>query len=247
VTLDPPVGPYAPGTIVTVTASPEPNAVFDGFSGDLLGTATPQLLTVDGDKSISASFTQHYTLSVTTTGPGTVTLDPPVGPYAPGTVVTVTATPDVNAVFDGFSGDLLGTASPQVLTVDSDKTVSASFSVPSYTLGITIQGGGTVTRDPPTGPYPAGSTVTLTAIPSSGNWVFGSWSGGASGTANPLLLVMDADKAVRAQFDATGTGGGGGTACGIGPELAAVLPLLVWLHRRRRSESRRADALFRGR
>jgi hypothetical protein len=161
-----------------------------------------------------------------------VTLDPPTGPYAPGTIVSVIATPGASAVFDGFAGDLSGTASPQLLSVDADKAVSASFTLVSHTLVITTQGGGLVTVDPPTGPYPAGSSVTLTAVPSSTQWLFGSWSGSATGSANPLLVVMDADKAVHAKFNATG--GGGGTGCGIGPELAAALPLLAWLHRRRR-------------
>jgi hypothetical protein len=233
VALDPPTGPYAPGSVVTVTATPGVNAVFDGFSGDLAGTASPQLLTVDADKSISASFTQHYTVSVSVTGPGSVSLDPPTGPYAPGTVVTVTATPGVNAAFDGFSGDLAGTATPQLLTVDSDKTVSASFSATAYTLTTTVQGGGTVTLDPPVGPYPAGSTVTLTPVPDSASWAFGSWRGDATGNANPLLLMMNGNKSVQASFTTTGSGGGS-ASCGIGPELVAAVPLLAWLHRRRR-------------
>jgi hypothetical protein len=160
-----------------------------------------------------------------------VSLDPPTGPYAPGTVVTVTATPDANAVFDGFAGDLFGSASPQLLTVDSNKSVSASFTLVSYTLVITTQGGGLVMLDPPTGPYPADSLVTLTAVPSAG-WLFGSWSGAVTGTANPRLVLMDGNKAVKATFNSTG--GGGAASCGIGPELAAALPLLAWLHRRRR-------------
>jgi len=235
VTLDPPTGPYAPGTIVTVTATPGANAVFDGFTGDLTGTASPQLLTVDADKTVSASFTQHYTVSASASGPGSLTLDPPSGPYAPGTIVTVTATPGANAVFDGFAGDLTGTASPQLLTVDADKTVSASFTLVSHTLVVTTDGGGFVTVDPPAGPYPAGSSVTLSATPISTSWLFGGWSGAATGSANPLVVVMDGDKAVHAEFNTTGGGGGGGApACGIGPELAAALPLIAWLHVRRR-------------
>jgi hypothetical protein len=47
--------------------------------------------------------------------------------------------------------------------------------------------------------------------------------------AAPLLHVEH-------QTEGGGGGGGGGTpGCGIGPELAAVLPLLAWLHGRRRA------------
>jgi hypothetical protein len=234
VTLDPPGGSYPAGSVVTLTAAPGPNAVFDGFGGALSGTESPQQLTVNADATITASFTQHYTVSAGSTGPGSVTLDPPTGPYAPGSVVSVTATPDAGAVFDGFTGDLAGTESPQLLTVDGDKTVSASFSAVSYSLETSVRSGGTISIDPQNGPYPAGSVVTLTAVPSGGNYVFEYWSGDATGSTNPLLLTMDGNKSVRANFTSTGTSGGGGSACGIGPELVAALPLLGWLHRRRR-------------
>jgi hypothetical protein len=44
---------------------------------------------------------------------------------------------------------------------------------------------------------------------------------------------MDSDKSVHASF--SGGGGGGFGGCGIGPELAALIPLLDALHRRRRA------------
>jgi hypothetical protein len=139
-------------------------------------------------------------------------------------------------VFAGFGGSLAGTDSPQLLTVDGDELVSASFEPITYALTVTTQGSGTVTLDPPAGPYAAGTTVTLTAVPAAGS-VFGGWSGAATGSANPLLLVMDADKAVQARFN---TSGGTGASCGIGPELVAAVPLLAWLHgRRRRATPRR--------
>jgi hypothetical protein len=73
--------------------------------------------------------------------------------------------------------------------------------------------------------------VTLTAIPQSG-WYFSGWSGATSGAANPLGLVVDGDTAVTAQFNDAGSPG---VSCGIGPELALLLPALAWLRRRRRT------------
>jgi hypothetical protein len=227
--IDPPVGPYLAGTVVTVTATPDPDAVFAGFGGDLTGTTTPQQLTVDADKTVTGSFLAVYDVALNVTGPGSLTLDPPGGSYPDGTVVTVTATPDANASFDGFGGDLTGTTTPQQLTVDADKTVSADFSAVLYTLDVTTEGNGTVAVDPPTGPYPAGSIVTLTAQPAEGH-LLGSWSGDASGFANPLDVTMDGNKAVHAKFNKKKSA----SACGIGPELVVGVPLLAWLHRRRR-------------
>jgi hypothetical protein len=56
-----------------------------------------------------------------------------------------------------------------------------------------------VTKDPDLSQYPAGSTVQLTAVPAPG-WAFMGWSGDAAGSANPLSLTMDADKAATAAF-----------------------------------------------
>jgi hypothetical protein len=233
VTLDPPGGSYPAGTSVTVTATPDLDATFTGWSGDLSGTTNPETVVLDAAKSVSAGFATLYDVSVAASGPGEVILDPPGGSYPEGTVVTVEAAPEEGAVFEGFDGSLTGTDSPQVLMVDSDETVIASFEAVTYTLSVATQGAGTgtVSVDPPTGPYAAGTIVTLTPVPGAGS-VFGGWSGDATGSANPLLLVMDADKAVSATFNTTG--GGGGASCGIGPELVAAMPLLAWLHGRRR-------------
>ena len=84
---------------------------------------------------------------------------------------------------------------------------------------------------PPGGTYPAGTVVTLTATAANVTWRFGGWSGDATGSDNPLLLTLDADKSVQAAFVPSGQTA---TSCGIGPELAALLPAVGWLYRRRR-------------
>ncbi len=47
--------------------------------------------------------------------------------------------------------------------------------------------------------YTIGTNATLTATPANG-YVFSGWSGNASGTSNPLTLLMNADKTVGATF-----------------------------------------------
>ena len=100
-----------------------------------------------------------------------------------------------------------------------------------YALSATAGSGGTVLVAPPDGPYAAGTLVSLTAVPGSGR-AFTGWSGDASGSENPLSLEMSSDKAVHAAFSG---GGGGGGGCGIGPELAGLIPLLDALRRRRQT------------
>jgi hypothetical protein len=210
---------------------PDPDSAFVGWSGDLTGTTNPQVVVVDANTTATASFATLFDVAASATGPGTITLDPPGSTYPAGTVVTVTATPDAGAAFTGFGGDLIGTTNPQLLTVDGDKTLSASFeALLSHTLTITVSGGGLVLLNPPGGSYPAGTVVELTASPTSVSWLFSEWSGDASGSDNPLLLTMDADKSVQATFASTGVPP---PSCGIGPELVALLPPLGWLYRRR--------------
>ncbi len=208
VDVDPEQTSYVYGDVVTLTATPGSGWYFAGWSGDLGGLVNPQLLTIDGDKAVTATFTAEppptYTLDVTIVGSGTVTLDPPGGVYVSSTVVTLTATPDSGWHFAGWSGDLGGLVNPQSLTMDGDKVVTATFTAeppPTYTLTVVITptGAGSVEQSS-SGPYLPGTVVTLTATPTTG-WQFVGWSGDLTGTTNPDSLVMDGNKTVTALFE----------------------------------------------
>jgi uncharacterized repeat protein (TIGR02543 family) len=202
ITLDPSGPTYPDGTVVTLTAVPDAGWVFAGWSGDLSGTQNPTTITMNSNKNVTATFTQvpQYTLTVTTVGQGSVTLDPPGGTYPDGTVVTLTAVPDAGWGFTGWSGDLSGSTNPTTITMNSNKNVTATFTqVPQYTLTVTTVGQGSVTLDPPGGVYNEGTVVTLTAVPDSG-WAFDGWSDDLSGTQNPTTITMDSNKTVTATF-----------------------------------------------
>ncbi len=70
-----------------------------------------------------------------------------------------------------------------------------------FTLVANPDDSGTVNVNPvqPAGGYVAGSTVTLTAAPMSG-FKFTGWSGDIYNTANPVTMVMNANKVVSAKF-----------------------------------------------
>jgi hypothetical protein len=127
VTLDPPGGVYTVGTAVTVTAVADPGFAFASWGGDLSGSTNPTSLVVDGDKTVTASFDPVYTLSVRASGGGSVVLDPPGGSYLEGTVVTLTAVPNNGKSFRGWTGDLSGSANPETITMDGNKSVRARF------------------------------------------------------------------------------------------------------------------------
>jgi len=70
----------------------------------------------------------QYVLTVTTSGQGSVSLDPQGDTYDEGTVVTLTAQADADWEFSGWSGDLSGSNTTATITMNSDKTVTATLS-----------------------------------------------------------------------------------------------------------------------
>jgi uncharacterized repeat protein (TIGR02543 family) len=149
---------------------------------------------------LAASTTSPVTLSVTTSGSGSVTLNPPGGSYTSGTTVTLTAVPAAGYAFTGWSGALTGTANPTTLLMNANKSVTASFApTTQYTVTVSPSTGGSITLSPSGGTYPAGTTITVTAVPASG-YRFGSWGGSLSGTTNPTTLLVNGNKTVSATF-----------------------------------------------
>ncbi len=140
-----------------------------------------------------------YALTVQTIGQGAVLRDPWKDLYFPGQVVTMTAIADPGWAFAGWSGDLSGTANPITVTIIADTSVTATFEAEGYTLETTVVGGGTIEADPDKPSYALGETVTLTAIADPG-WAFAGWSGDATGTPNPMLIVIKGDTSIAATF-----------------------------------------------
>src|SRR5439155_1042165 len=89
-----------------------------------------------------------HTLSVTTVGSGTLAKNPNQATYTHGTVVQLTATPAAGWHFVSWSGDASGTANPLSVTMDADKSITATFAINTYTLSVTTAGSGTVAKSP---------------------------------------------------------------------------------------------------
>ncbi|HWR26852.1 MAG TPA: PA14 domain-containing protein, partial [Candidatus Thermoplasmatota archaeon] len=86
----------------------------------------------DADSQFTLSYTMNpspalYTLTVNTVGSGLVAKTPDQSTYSLGTVVTLTATPAQGYSFTGWSGDLTGSINPTTITMNGNKTVTATF------------------------------------------------------------------------------------------------------------------------
>jgi uncharacterized repeat protein (TIGR02543 family) len=192
-------GKYLTGTTATLTAVPAPGYAFTGWTGSASGTTNPLSVLMDSDKTIGATFIRQYTLITTAPTNGTITGLAADGKYFVGTTANLTAVPAPGYTFTGWTGSASGTTNPLSALMDSDKTVGATFTL-EHTLTTTAPTNGTITGLAPGGKYLTGLTATLTAVPNPG-YLFTSWTGSASGTANPLSIQMDSDKMIGATFE----------------------------------------------
>jgi predicted outer membrane repeat protein len=132
-------------------------------------------------------------------GSGTMTRAPNQPTYFAGTVVTLTAVPSVGSKFAGWSGAVGGMTSSVTITMDANKSVTATFDLMTYTLAINTVGNGMVIRQPDQPSYLYGTQVALTATANPG-YSFAGWSGSATGFANPLRVTMTVNKIITATF-----------------------------------------------
>jgi len=167
---------YAFGTVVTLTANPISGWSFTSWSGDLSGSTSPTQITMDGPKTVTATFTEvWFSLITNVVGSGSVSRSPNQPIFPPGTVVTLTANPASGWVFSGWSGDLTGTANPaQITTGNAPKTVTATFTqIPGSIVPVVPTDGMIITQNTVFVPgiynLPNGITISASNIVLDGN------------------------------------------------------------------------------
>jgi hypothetical protein len=131
-----PAEPYLFGQAVTLTAEPNPGYIFFEWDDDLTGSVNPATLIMDGDKTVTARFSDpvYYTLLVDIDGLGEVDVDPNEDQYLHGSPVTLQAVPEPGWIFLSWSGDLTGNQSPVEVLVTSDLMITANFIEADYQL-----------------------------------------------------------------------------------------------------------------
>ena len=127
-----------------------------------------------------------YAIAVNPAGGGTVTLIPNLTNYSAGTMVTVVGTPASGWSFLGWLGDL-GDANPtNTLLMTRNFCMRPIFGT---SIATAVSGNGMISVAPPVPFFPYNSSVRLSATPQSGSY-FAGWATDASGTNNPLTLVL---------------------------------------------------------
>jgi hypothetical protein len=139
---------YNQGTLLTLTATPASGSTFGGWSGD--ADCLDGIVNMDTAKVCTATFNfegVENTLTVVKSGigNGTVTSVPPgiscgsicQSNFTIGTDVTLTASVDAGSVFTGWSSGGCSGTGPCTITLNSDTTIAASFTLSgdcSYTI-----------------------------------------------------------------------------------------------------------------
>jgi hypothetical protein len=133
---------FAFGTVVTLTATPDASSDFAGWLGAGCSGTGDCVVSMDAARSVTATFTlKTETLDVSANGTGTGSVaSSPAGidcgatcsaGFDYNTSVTLTATPDVDSMFVGWTGDCTGLAAC-VVTMDQARSVTATFTVSAH-------------------------------------------------------------------------------------------------------------------
>lgn len=250
------------GTLVTLTATATSGSTFSGWSGGCTGVGSC-VVTLTAATSVTATFTlDRHDLMVSKLGGGAGTItSAPAGincgatctaAFDHGTPVTLTAAPAVGSTFVGWSGAGCSGTGTCTITMNAAESVSALFSLQSFTLSVGQSGGGAGTITSSVGGINCGAScatlldfgtvVTLTATPAVSS-TFAGWSGACTGLGT-CTFTIGAATSVTAAFDLrpiavtvtrTGTGTGtvtsspAGINCGATCTAPFVAPTVVTL------------------
>ncbi|MGV8945589.1 MAG: InlB B-repeat-containing protein [Lutibacter sp.] len=205
-------GSFSFGSSRTVTATPTiPGYTFKNWTeaGVEVSTTPSYTFVLNANKTLVANFIANlYTITLSS-NPAIGGSTSGAGSFSFGSSRTVTATPTIPGyTFKNWTeaGVEVSTTPSYTFVLNANKTLVANFSpvAITYTLNVTAVNG-TVNKNPVSpynnSTYNDGTIVTLIPTPNSG-YEFLSWSGDASGTANPLTVIMNSNKNITANFTA---------------------------------------------
>ena len=179
---------------------------FAGWSGAASGSSLSASVTLDRNRTATASFNCRLTVNAGSGGTASGG-----GIHGCDTSPPVTARVTNGYSFAGWSGAASGSSLSATATLGRNRTATASFNCRLTVragLGGTASGGGI---------HGCGTTPTVTAIVTNG-YSFAGWSGAASGTSLSTTATLGRNRTATASFNCrlTVTSTSGGTASGGG-------------------------------
>lgn len=201
-------GTYTNGTSVNITAIPNAGYTFVNWTegATVVSNSAGYTFVITTNRTLVANFINNIytlTLSASPVAGGTVAKSPNQLSYNSGTMVTATATPNAGYTFVNWTEGALiaSTNAAYTFLLNSNRVLVANFLINGYTLTTSTfpLTGGTVVKNPSQASYNSGSSVILTATANPG-YTFTSWSGDATGSTNPVTILMNSNKTVTANF-----------------------------------------------
>jgi len=129
VTKNPNQATYDYDDVVQLTATPGTGWSFTNWTGALTGSANPGSVTIHGNTSVTANYTQiEYTLTITSAH-GTVAKNPDKATYHEGDVVQLMATPSTGWSFANWIGGLTGSTNPGSVIIHGNTSVTANYTL----------------------------------------------------------------------------------------------------------------------
>lgn len=200
-------GAYPTGSTVTVTAAANTGYTFMNWTenGNIVSTSSSYQFVLTGNRTLVANFkiipNSQFALTLSS-NPTAGGMTDGEGSYPSGSSVTAKAVNNTGYNFTNWTenGVIVSTSANYTFALNGNRTLVANFVVQTFTLNVTAVNG-SVTKNPNQATYNYGTNVVLTAVPNAG-YVFSSWSGDASGNANPLTVNMISNKNITANFNA---------------------------------------------
>ncbi|MHB1356560.1 MAG: InlB B-repeat-containing protein, partial [Anaerolineae bacterium] len=129
VAIDPDQDTYIYGDVVTLTVTPDPGWYIVGWTGNASGNDSTVTVTIQANTIVTITLDKiTYTVTALVDwGNGSVSVSPVQPTFFYGDEATVTAVPDHGWFFIGWTGDVISTDNPLVVTVHDNTTVYAAF------------------------------------------------------------------------------------------------------------------------
>ncbi|MFP5081364.1 InlB B-repeat-containing protein [Pedobacter sp. JCM 36344] len=200
-------GAYAIGSTVTIASVANAGFTFVSWTenGTIVSPSSSYSFVIASNRNFVANYkavpSSQFAVVLTSNPTAGGTTDGE-GSYASGTSVTITAAQNTGYTFanwtDKISGVVVSTSPKYLFALTTNRSFVANFVINTYLLNVTAVNG-VVVKNPNQPTYNHGTQVLLTATANPG-YVFSSWSGNASGSANPLTVIMNDDKNITANF-----------------------------------------------